>query len=89
MKLKGTLKHSKTRQADKPNPLLSFIFNLRLFLNVRCVKRTEQDGDSGHHAAAEGENDAAGYVVAVRGSNGDVEIECIEDSGCTQQRGQH
>lgn len=53
-----------------------------------CVKRTEQDGDSGHHAAAQGENDAAGYVRVVRGFNGHIEIECIEDPGCAQKRGQ-
>lgn len=53
----------------------------------RCLKRTEQDGDGCHHAAAEGENDAAGSVGAVGGFNGDVEIECIEDPGCTQERG--
>lgn len=54
----------------------------------RCLKRTEQDGDGCHHTAAEGENDAAGYVGAVGGFNGDVEIECIEDPGGTQERGQ-
>lgn len=54
----------------------------------RCLKRTEQDGDGCHHAAAEGENNAAGCVRAVWGFNGDIEIECIEDPDCTQQRGQ-
>ena len=53
------------------------------------MKRTEQDGDGRHHAAAEGENDAAACVGAVGGSYGDIEIECIEDPGCTQKRGQH
>lgn len=49
---------------------------------------TEQDGDGCHHAAAQSENHAAGCVGAVRGSDGDVEIECIEDAGCTQERRQ-
>lgn len=52
------------------------------------LQRTEQDGDGCHHAAAEGEKDAAGYVGAVWGSDGDIEIECIEDPGRTQKRGQ-
>lgn len=54
-----------------------------------CETHTEQDGDSGHHTAAQGENDAAGYVREVRGFDGHVEIECIEDPGRTQKRGQH
>lgn len=41
------------------------------------MKRTEQDGDGCHHAAAQDENDAAGCVWAVGGFNWDVEIECI------------
>lgn len=54
-----------------------------------CEAHTEQDGDSGHHTAAQGENDAAGYVREVRGFDGHVEIECIEDPGRTQKRDQH
>lgn len=50
--------------------------------------RTEQDRDGRHHTAAEGEDDAAGYVRAVGGSDGDTEIECIEDPGSTQKRSQ-
>lgn len=57
-------------------------------LVCRCLKRTEQDWDGCHHTEAKGENDAAGSVGAVGGFNGDIEIECIEDPGCTQKRGQ-
>lgn len=54
----------------------------------RCLKRTKQDGDGCHHTAAEGENDAAGCVGAVGGFNGDMEIECIQDPGCTEKGGE-
>lgn len=70
------MKHSRTRQPDKPNPLLN--------LHVR----TEQDGDRSHHTAAEGEDDATGCVGTVGRSDGDVEIECVEDPSSTQKRSQ-
>lgn len=54
----------------------------------RCLKRTEKDGDGCHHTAAEGENNTASNIGAVGGFNGDIEIECIEDPGCAQKRGQ-
>lgn len=55
---------------------------------VSC-RRTQQDGHGGHHAAAQREHDAAGRVGAVGRLDGDEEIECIQDPGRTQQRGQH
>lgn len=70
------MKHSWTRQPDKPNPLLN--------LHVR----TEQDGDRSHNTAAEGEDDATGCVGTVGRSDGDVEIECVEDPSSTQKRSQ-
>lgn len=49
---------------------------------------TEHDGERSHGAAAEGKNEAAAHVGAVRGPDGDVEVEQVEEAGCTQQRGQ-
>lgn len=70
------MKHSRTRQPDKANPLL----------NLHA--RTEQDGDWSHHTAAEGEDDATGCVGTVGRSDGDVEIECVEDPSSAQKRSQ-
>lgn len=86
------MKHSKTRQPDKPNPLL----NLYLwFAAVGELERagvseyrTEQDGDRCHHAAAEGEGDATGCVGTLGWFDGNVEIERVEDPSSTQKRRQ-
>lgn len=72
-----TMRHSRTRQPDKPNPLLNL------------DPPTEQDGDRSHHAAAEGEGDATGRVGTVGRFDGDVEIERVEDPSSTQKRRQH
>lgn len=49
--------------------------------------RTEQDGRGGRGAAAQGERHAARQVAAVGGSEGDVEVERVEQPGRAQQGG--
>lgn len=98
MKLKGTgdtetfLDEAARQTKSSLNLYLSFeALTCLLFFQMsacRCLKRTEQDGDGCHHTAAEGEDDTAGHVGAVGGFNGDIEIECIQDPGRTEKRGQ-
>lgn len=87
MKLKEILKHSKTRQPDKPNPLLIFVFHLR-WVYVRWGSCTKQNGEWSHHTAAQGEDDPALSAGAFRDSDGDVDVEHIENPGRTKKRGQ-
>lgn len=96
MKLKGkgdgeTFQDEAARQTESSLNLYPFICGF-FFSECGCagvfVRRTEQDGDDRHHAAAEGVKDALHWIGEVRGIDGDKEIESEEHGSCEQKRKQ-